>query len=264
MTDEENIQEMVEEELSKGFSLFSLEYSPGYFTQNDKIVLKIEDYLLPFIDEKVHFLSPHRYLPRHALFMYVQELISMFSELKEEGQVDSSLLAVVETILLGMDYLTHESFIENPFKDENREDLYRILEECFQEKKRHSFSKDANRPLLYKAEWIHENGEIYCIDKREKKTNLRIGIIFKKTKTKKEFFKNVAMVLNEIDFKPNLSRVSYQEAIEGMTEHRLHVDLVFHLNQLKTTLLWLLNSTSWRTNSLKEFDKIDIQHKLGL
>ncbi|MCU5281594.1 hypothetical protein OCA22_24780 [Bacillus cereus] len=255
------IKKIIAEEFKNGNKLLSLHH---YAKDGNEVKLAIEQEWLPYLHEEVELLSPENFHERHLVYMYVQELIEMLPKLKEEGVIEKRLLTVVETLLLALDYLTHERFAYAPFKNEHREETNNIIQDCFSEAKSTTFLNDANRPDLLKSKIIKGKEKIYCLDEREEKRRLYMAVVYTKPKDLQDRFKQVAYWLGHVNLKPNSDRVSYQESIEGKTNHDLHVDLLFYLNMVKQTLSWFIHSYSWENNELAVFDEIDITSKLGL
>ncbi|WCK57383.1 hypothetical protein PP175_25285 (plasmid) [Aneurinibacillus sp. Ricciae_BoGa-3] len=67
--------------------------------------------------------------------MVIEEMIHLFDEIKTEKIMDSALLSVLETLLLGLDFLTHEKLINTPFQISHRDRIQEILKECFEKNK---------------------------------------------------------------------------------------------------------------------------------
>ncbi|AFV21727.1 MULTISPECIES: hypothetical protein [Bacillus] len=255
------IKNIIAEEFKNGTKLLSLHH---YAKDGDEVKLAIEKEWLPYLHDEVDLLSPESFHERHLIYMYTQELIEMLPKLKEEGAMEEQLLIVIETLLLALDYLTHERFAYAPFTSEHREEINGIIQECFSITKSNTFSSNANRPSLLKSKIIEGEESIYCLDEREEKKRLYMAVVYKKPKDLQDRFKQIAFWLGNVNLKPNSDRVSYQDSIEGKTNHDLHVDLLFYLNMVKQTLSWFIHSYSWRNNELAGFDEIDIISKLGL
>lgn len=173
-------------------------------------------------------------------------------------------MAVLETLLLGLDYVTHERFTHIFFEKNHREELFSILQDCFIKTKQHGFSEFANRPVLNKSSWIQNGEEIYCLDERTDKTRIYMAAVYRKPKNTMEHLKNVAHIISKVDFKPSTRKVSFEEMLEGKTDHGIHQDTLYFFGMIQRTLSWLLNSTSWRNNQLFGFDELEICCKLGL
>jgi hypothetical protein len=261
-TEEQAFMEYVEDTFKEGHTLLRINHA----ARQEKVKLDLEKELLPYSYKMVDLLSPHAYHERSLLYMYTEELISLLPRVKEEDIMNRSILTVLETLLLAMDYLTHERFTYAPFEDKHREKLYEILEDCFEKTKRHTFSEYANRPSLNKSAWYQNEDEVYCLDQREEKTRIYMAVVYKKPKNMMEHFKHVGYWLSQINLKPNMnpSKVTYEEMLQGKTEHGLHVDTIYYLGMVQRTISWFLNTTSWRYNQLLPFDEIDIRCKLGL
>jgi hypothetical protein len=257
----ERVQEEIKELFKNGNRVLRLNHTPS---KGQEVELDINKEWLPYLHSEVHLLSPYLQHERSLLYSYIEELIKRFPELIEDEMMDNELLNVVKTLLLGLDYISHERFINGEFKQEHREKLNAILEECFEEKKSFEFSTYANRPVLNTAKIIKGEDKVYCLDKREERNRLYMGIVFTKPVNKQEMYKQIGHWLGEVHLKPNTDRVSYEEMLEGKTNHELHVDVLFYLNMIKQTFSWLLNSASWKMNQLMPFDEMDIRCKLGL
>ncbi|MFJ8528388.1 hypothetical protein [Bacillus sp. NPDC094106] len=256
-----NMEKLMADEFKNGNKLLSLHH---YAKDGDEVKLEIKKEWLPYLHDEVDLLSPESFHERHLVYMYVQELIEMLPKLKEEGAMEKQLLIVIETLLLALDYLTHERFAYAPFTNEHREEINSIIKECFEQEKTATFSNDANRPSLLKSKIIEGKEKVYCLDEREEKRRLYMAVVYTKPKDLQDRFKQIAFWLGNVNLKPNSDRVTYQESIEGKTNHDLHVDLLFYLNMVKQTLSWFIHSYSWRNNELAGFDEIDIISKLGL
>lgn len=255
------IQEGIDQEFGRGHKLLSL----NHFSRNgNEVKLAIEKELLPFIAEEVHLLTPRTFHERDLVYLYVQELIDRLPGLKREGIIEAHLLSVLESLLLALDYLTHERFAYAPFTDEHRNEIKQIISTCFLDNKSACFSENANRPTLNKARILTSEDKVYCMDEREEDKRIYLAVLYSKSATEMEHFKKIAHWIGNITLKPNQSNVSFEEYQEGKTEHDLHEALLFYLNVVKNTFSWFINCTSWRVNELMGFDVMDINSKLGL
>lgn len=260
MDHNEELMEFVRDTFKDGHTLLRINQKAG----EEKVTLTLEKELLPFTYKTVHLLSPYPYHERSLLGMYVEELISILPVIQEEEIIHPSLLSVVETLLRALDYLTHERFIRTGFEGRHREHLYKILRECFESEKNEPFSTFANRPQVCKSEWMEKDGELFCLDPRQEKTRIYLAVFYKKPQTMMEHFKDVGHWLSQISLKPNTSKVEYEEAMKGKTDHELHVDTLYYLGMVQRTFSWLLNCSSWRSNELFHYDKIELRCKLGI
>lgn len=258
---QDELQQLIEKSFKHGSMLQSLHHYPK---DGEEVTLKIEKELLPYTHDTVHLLSPHLHHERNLLYMYIEELIQMLSLLKEEGTVDAKLLSVAETLLLALDYLTHERFIQSTFTEQDKLELQEIIKGCFDEVKEHSFSTDANRPVLYKTKWLQKEDKVYALDLREEKIRIYMAVFYQKPESLKEHMRQVGHWLGQVDLKPNGSRISYEEYCSGMTDHELHQDLLFYFNMVKRALAWFFNTCSWRDGILRFFDEMDMCSKLGI
>lgn len=260
MTQDQEILEFVEDTFREGHTLLRVDQTTG----DERVTFSLEKVLLPHTYKTVHLLSPYPYNERSLIYMFVEELISLFPIVREEEIMDPSLMAVVETFLRALDYLTHERFTRTGFEDRHREHLYRILQECFDIKKNEPFSSFANRPHLNKSEWFQQDEELFCLDTRQDKTRIYMSVFYKKPKNMMEHFKHVGQWLSKITLKPNTSKVEYEDVLKGKTDHELHVDTLYYLGMVQRTFSWLLNSSSWRSNELFHYDMIELNCKLGI
>lgn len=261
MTREEELKQFIEEELKEGYKYIRVNHSPS---KGEEVEIDIEEELFEHIHPMVDLLSPYEHHERSIFYLYTEALIQFLPILKEEKYIHRSLLSVVETMLLALDYMTHERFTNIPFTDEHRNEIEDILSECFEETKTHHFSVYANRPVRNESNLLKKDKTFYCLDKREEKSRIFMAVVYKKTKTKKEHMGNLAKMIAKVNLKPNRSNVSYQEMLEGKTDHGIHEDLIYYINRVKLALSWLINSTSWRSNELYGFDEWEIKCKLGI
>ena len=178
--------------------------------------------------------------------------------------MDIKLIAVVETLLLALDYLTHERFFHQKFSKEDREGIEAILMEFLQGEKTHRFSVDANRPSLNKSLIQQKDGKVFALDHRTEKSYIYMGVVYEKTNSQTDKMKQIGQWLGNIHLKPNAENISYEEYLSGMTSHEIHEDTLFHLNMVSRTLSWIFNSDSWRSGILRLYDEMDIQSKLGI
>lgn len=231
---------------------------------SQKVKLNIADCLLDRIDDEIDLLYPMMHHVRGLAFMYIQELIDLLPEVKKEGVINTKLLSIVETLLFGLDYLTHNNFINAGFNEEHKEKIKEILKETFDEKKTYVYSTDAQRPKLLKSKIFKSEDEIYAEDNRESTSRIYMAVLYKKYDSVMDRFKQVGRVLNDVNLKIERDSVNYEEMLEGKTNIELHEELILYINVIKGTLCWLLNSLSWRNNELHVFDEIDICSKLGI
>lgn len=258
---EQNIEKILTDDFAKGHKLLSLHHYPK---DGEVVKLDVQKEVLPYLHDEVDLLWSERFHERNLIYTYVQKLIDLLPSLKKEGLIDKRLLSIVETLLLSLDYLTHKKFTYAPFESKHREEINGIIKECFSEDKTTTFSDDAGRPSLLTSKIMQDEDKVYCLDKREEKVRLYMAVLYTKPKHEQERFKQIAFWLGNVNLKPNSDRVSYQESIDGKTNHDLHVDLLFYLNMVKQTLSWFIHSYSWANNELAVFDEIDITSKLGL
>ncbi|PLS19209.1 hypothetical protein CVD28_02020 [Bacillus sp. M6-12] len=257
----ERIQEEIKERFKNGHHLLRLNHTPR---MGEEVTLEVEKEWLPYLHSEVHLLSPYPQHERSLLFSYIEELIQKFPQLVEEEMIDKGLFNVLKTLLLALDYLSHERFINGEFQEKHREKLNAILRECFEDEKTFAFSEYANRPVLYSTPIIKGEDKVYCMDKRVEKNRLYMAVVFSKPMNQQERFKQIGHWLGEVHLKPNTDRISYEDMLKGQTNHELHVDVLFYFNMVKQTFSWLLNSASWRMNELMPFDEMDICSKLGI
>jgi hypothetical protein len=260
-TEDKYMMEYVNDKFKNGNFFIRLQHSPK---DGEEVPLDMEKDLLPYTDSKVHLLSPYAYHERTMLYMVIEELIQLFGEIKKEQSMEPSLLSVLETLLMGLDFLTHIKLINTPFQENHKNRIHDILSECFEKQKQHSFSLNAERGHLNASEIVKKDGKIYALDKREDKTRIYMAVVYRKANNNMERFKQVGYLLRQVDLKPNSSHVEYEEMLAGKTDHELYSDLLFYLNMVIRTLCWLMNSASWRSNQLYPFDEMDIRCKLGL
>lgn len=261
MTEQISTKKEFEKEFEKGTKLLSLQH---YSSKGEDVKLDIEKEWLSRLHENVDLLSPVMNLERNLVYMYTEELIQLFHILNEEGKLPFELLAVLETLLQGMDYLTHERFLNAPFEEKDREDIKGIISQVFEEKKINRFSESSNRPKLNKSPIFEDEEKVFAKDKRLERNRIYMAVLYKKTDSLAEHMQLVGYWIGHVNLKPNRVRVSYEEMLEGKTDVELHEDTLFYLNMVKRTLAWFLNSLSWRSGELHGFDKIDIASKLGL
>lgn len=231
---------------------------------SQKVKLEIADCLRDRIDDEIDLLYPMMHHVRALAFMYTQELIDLLPEVKKEGVINTQLLSIIETLLFGLDYLTHTNFISSGFNEEHKEKIKEILKETFNEKKTYVYSKDAQRPKLLKSKIFKSEDEIYAEDNRDNTSRIYMAVLYKKRDSVMERFKQVGNVLSDVYLKVERDSVTYEEILEGKTNIELHEELILYINMIKGTLCWLLNSVSWRENELYVFDEIDICSKLGI
>ena len=254
----EHTNEM-ETELEKGYKLIRIQRA----TEMVKLS-EIDENWLPYLHEEAHLLSLHLQHERTLLYLLTEELFSIFSTLKEENIIEEKLLHILETILLGMDYLTHERLVHHPFEAEDKANLLSRLSELFLPEKTHAFSDCANRPLLNKSKLYLNDEGVYAKDEREKRTRIYAVILYKKPINAMEHFRQVVFQLMSVQLKPNTSNVSHEDMLQGMTDCELHTDTLLYLNLVQRTLSWFVNSASWRHNELFTFDELDLRSKLSL
>jgi len=258
---ESEFQEEIAELMEKGSKMERLNHYPR---DGEKVTLKIEKDFLPYLHETVDLLSPYKYHQRTLLFMYIEELIQLFDKVKEERILHADLLSTCETLLLALDYLSNERFINSSFTEEDRTEIYSILEDAFEPDKKHSFSNNASRPAIQKEKIMYKEDASYVMDQREDRIRLYLAVYYKKTSTTCEHFRNVGKWLGEINIKPDSGEMSYEEYLAGMTNHGLHQEHLFYLNMVKRAFSWLFNSYSWRENKLMLFDELELYSKLGI
>jgi hypothetical protein len=247
------------EKFKEGSLLIQLHHMQS---DGELIELKIDAELIPLLSEDIYLLSPYRHHTRDLIWMYVEEVIFLFPTLQEE--INPEVSSVLNTLLIAMDYLTHERFMYMPFTNEHRNEIKAILDNCFDSGKTRSFSTESNRPKLNKATLKMEGNRITCLDVRKERTRIHMAVLFEKSESKMKSFHQVAHWLQKMNLNPDTSQVSYDECIKGKTNHDLHVDHLFYLNRIQRTLCWFINSFSWRTNELYTFDRIDLMSKLGI
>ncbi len=104
-----------------------------------EVPLEIEKDLLSKIYGEVDLLSPYRHQTRELLYMYTDELIQLFLDVKQDESMNKEVVAVFETLLLALDYLTDPRFLKVNFKREYRDYVKEVLQECFNVKKKPYF-----------------------------------------------------------------------------------------------------------------------------
>lgn len=247
---------------NNGRYTFRLHHTVG---MGEKVKLdEIESRWLPYIQKEVVLVSPLPYHERSILYMHIEELFSIYDRVEEEDLLDRELLGIFQTLIVALDYLSHERFLTGVFEDRHRDSINSILGDCNRSDKQHTFSKYSGRPKLNKATIQKEEDGIFCIDNREERTRVFMGLIFKKSNTAVEEFRQLGLALSGMNLKPNISNTLYDDVLLGKTDHQIHNDVVFYINIVLRTFLWLLNSTSFRRNKLESFDYFDVQYKLGI
>lgn len=250
-----------EKEFEKGFKMLSQNH---FGNDGVDVKLDIPTEWLPLLHPEVQLLSPTLHLERELVYLYTEELIQLFPAIQEEGKLSNELLAVFETLLHAMDYMTHERFLNAPFGEQDRDELEDILRQVFDEKKTSRFTESANRPLLNKSQIFSDEEKVFAKDERKERTRIYMAILYKKSENMTEHFSRVGHWLGEVKLKPNTARLKYAEVVEGKTDIELHERTLLYLNIVKQTLSWLLNSASLRGGELYTFDRMDIASKLGI
>lgn len=261
MTEAVSTKTTFEQDFGKGYKMFRPTHNAS---RSREVRLDIPQDWLPFIHEEAELLSPTLHLDRDLTYLYTEELIKRFPRVKQEAKVSKELLAVLETLLHAMDYLTHERFLNAPFAETDKQDIDEIIGDVFDEKKKRQFSTDANRPLLNKSPLFSDEKGVFVKDIRDDRTRIYVVVLYKKTDSLTEHFNHVGHWIGETNMKPNVARVSFAEMLEGKTDVELHERTLFYLNTIKRTLSWFFNSTSWRSGELYGFDRMDIISKLGI
>ena len=261
-TKEFSIESYLDEEFKTGSKLLSLHH---YESDGVKVDLELDEKLIPYINPTINLLSPHERNTRNLLFMYVGEMIEKFREMKKEGMTDPKLLSVIETLLIGMRYLTSSHFIKMRFTQTHKEKILAILTEVLNESKYYSLDDyELSRPKLHKTNVVLEDGKLYCMDEREKRDRLYMAVFYRKVDTKREEFTQVAFWLSKLFLRTGYNHVPFEEIEKQITEHELHEELLFYLNRVQITLCWLMNTYSFRENRLELFDEMEIVNKLGI
>lgn len=261
MTEQQTAGKEFEKEFDKGHKLLSLHH---YARDGEDVKLDIPKEWLPRVHEQVDLLTPTINLERDLVYLYTEDLIQQFPALKEEGKLSVEMVAILETLLHAMDFLTHERFLNAPFEETDREEIKGIIGQVFDKQKTSHFTTSANRPFLNKSPIFVDEEKVFAKDKRVERNRIYMAVLYKKTNSVTEHFQLVGHWIGHVDLKPNRARVSYDEMLAGMTDLEIHEQTLFYLNMVKRTLAWFFNSTSWRSGELHGFDKMDIASKLGV
>lgn len=262
MAQEVTVKEMIAEEMEFGHQLLPLQHSPS-----DGVVVELDvplDYL-PELHESADLMSVSRQNSRDIIYKYLEDMIQLLPKVKEEAVMDKEVVAVLETLLLSLDYLSHERLIDAPFTSQIADDLEAIQAQVFELEKTAVFSSDANRPRNNRGKIYENEGVLYVDDQREENRNfIYMAVIYKKPENLMERMKQLGYWLGNVKLSPGTNNISYEEMMEGKTDVGIHERTLFYMNTTLRTLSWFLNSTSWRSNELLGFDKMDIASKLGL
>lgn len=219
------------------------------------------DYIYPSAD----LISISQQNERTILFKYLDDMIRLLPELKAEGIMDRDMFSVLETLLMSIDYLTQEEFLESPFSDERHEKLYSLYSQVFEKVKKSEFITDSSRPKQNRGMLYVQDDKVFVDDQRVDSTGLiYMAVLYKKPEHLMERMKQLGYWISQVRLVPNTDRVSFEEMKKGKTNVGIHERTLFFLNTTLRTLAWFLNSTSWRSNELHGFDRIEIASKLGI
>lgn len=262
MAQEVTVKEMIAEEMEFGNQLLRLQHSPS---EGVAVELDVPLDYLPELHETADLLSATEQNSRDIIYKYLEDMIQLLPEVKAEGIMEIGVVAVLETLLLSLDYLTHERLINAPYTVQITEDLDAIHAQAFEQEKTAVFSTDANRPRNNRGKIYERDGALYVDDQREENRNfIYMAVIYKKPENLMERMKQLGYWLGNVKLSPGTSKISYEEMMEGKTDIGIHERTLFYMNTTLRTLSWFLNSTSWRSNELHGFDQMDIASKLGL
>lgn len=257
-----SVKEIIEKEMTFGHKLISLQHTPS---KGVAVELDVEPDYLPELHETAELMSATQQNGRDILYKYVEDMIQLLPAMKAEGVMEKGLVAVLETLLLSLDYLTHERLLNAPFTSQIAEELEAIHAQAFEPEKTAVFSHDANRPHNNRGEIYERDGALYVDDQREGNRNfIYMAVIYKKPENLMERMKQLGYWLGSVKLNPSTDKVTYEEMCEGKTNHEIHERTLFYLNMTLSTLSWFLNSMSWRSNELQGFDEMDIASKLGI
>lgn len=219
------------------------------------------DYIYPSAD----LISFSQQNERTILFKYLEDMIHLLPEVKTEGVMDNDMVSVLETLLLSLDYLTQEDLLEAPFSDDRQETLTALYAQVFEPLKNSTFLSDAGRPKQNRGVLYVEDGKVYVDDQREKSPGIiYMAVLYKKPEHLMERMRQLGYWISQVRLVPNADKVSFEEMRKGKTNVGIHERTLFFLNSTLRTLAWFLNSTSWRSNELHGFDRVEIASKLGI
>ncbi|WP_442637783.1 hypothetical protein [Rossellomorea marisflavi] len=256
------VKEIIAEEMKFGHQLLRLNHTPS---KGVAVELDVELDYLPELHESAELMSATQQNGRDIIFKYLEDMIQLLPEVKAEGVMEKGVFGVLETLLLSLDYLTHERLLNAPYTAQIAEDLDAIYAQAFEQEKTAVFSTDANRPRNNRGKIYERDGALYVDDQREENRNfIYMAVIYKKPDNLMERMKQLGYWMGNVNLNPSTDKVSYEEMCEGKTNHEIHERTLFYLNTTLKTLSWFLNSTSWRSNELHGFDQMDIASKLGL
>lgn len=233
-------------------------------TESDGEKVLLDDIELEWLKELhpvVDLLSPATQNTRNLFYLYVEKMIQHFPLLKKEGKMDEKVVSVLETLLLSLDYLTNERFINAPFGEDEKEELRAILEEIFQLEKSHIFSSDSNRPVQNTSELYVEGDRIFAKDNRNERNRLYMAVAYRKNENQIDRIRQIGYWIGEIKIPLDRNKVSYEEVLKGNTNVELHEELIYVINRIRLAIAWFLNSYSWKNNELIGFDEFDIASK---
>jgi len=257
-----SVKEIIAEEMKFGHKLIRLQHAPS---KGVAVELDVEPDYLPELHETAELMSPTQQNERDIIYKYVEDMIQLLPEVKAEGIMEKGVVAVLETLLLSLDYLTHERLLNAPFTAQIAEDLDTIHAQVFEQVKTAVFSHYANRPQNNRGEIYEQEGAVYVDDQRKENRNfIYMAVIYKKPENLMERMKQIGYWLSSVKLNPSTDKVTYEEMCEGKTNHEIHERTLFYLNTTLRTLAWFLNSKSWRSNELHGFDQMDIASKLGI
>lgn len=262
MAQELTVKEIIAEEMEFGHQLIRLQHTPS---KGVAVELDVELDYLPELHETAELMSASQQNGRDIIYKYVEDMIQLLPEVKAEGIMEKGVVAVLETLLLSLDYLTHERLLNAPYTAQIAEDLDAIHAQAFEQEKTAVFSTDANRPRNNRGKIYERDGALYVDDQREGNRNfIYMAVIYKKPENLMERMKQIGYWLSSVNLNPSTDKVTYEEMCEGKTNHEIHERTLFYLNTTLRTLSWFFNSTSWRSNELHGFDQMDIASKLGM
>lgn len=230
----------------------------------EEVGLGLQDGDCEFLHNTVDLLTVSVHHVRDLIYMYVEELVQMLPKVKEEGVGSKEVIAVFETMLLGLDYLTDPAFQNIYFEDKHSNHLDELMEDCFNIEKKHSFLTNVTRPRVNKGKIVEDGKNSYAIDTSEDKKRIFMGVLYKKPESLFEHFLNVSKMLSDLELQGETVKTPYDDILKGMRDCELHDYCIYNINRIRRVFLWFLNSYSCRENELAGFDVMEISAKLQL
>lgn len=207
------------------------------------------------VDERVLLLPNKPHLNRYIVFASVTEINRLFLELESLNVLDTQLSSYIKRILNALSYLTQTDKVGKEFTDENKHILHFLLSNKINNAILNNVLKDDLKEYFDEGTLEYDETHFKAVN-NYKDSKHYCAIMYKKYSCPVQSFVSRVSALTQT------LNLSVGCDSDFMTDDNLHEKTAYHINILSNVFQYILNSYSFKNNSMQFFDELDINLKL--